>query len=189
MRKTAFAVALITGGMVLAGCDGPKSVTSPPENSPLFAKGGTGQETKPVQMLDECDPATFNAAVGPGTCASNHSGITFSRFIDQLTKTQQAPAWRFAAPNFTVGFGTAIVATNRGGEFHTFTRVAAFGGGVVPALNALAGTPIAAPECLAAPPSEFIPPGGTDTDIADQHGTLYYECCIHPWMRSTVTVR
>jgi hypothetical protein len=41
--------------------------------------------------------------------------------------------------------GDALVAVNNGGEMHTFTRVANFGGGVVPFLNGLAGTPNVAP--------------------------------------------
>ena len=78
--------------------------------------------------------------------------------------------------------GSTLEAINRGGEVHTFTRVEFFGGGVVPILNDLAGTPIPAPECLAAPPAEYIGPGGVDADHIDAHGTLYYQCCIHPWI-------
>jgi hypothetical protein len=184
--RQATAVALATGFLLLAACDSPTRVAGP-KNTQLFSLG-SGNATRPVQMLDECDPDTFNAAIGPGTCVSGHSGVTFDKFLAQLVATQRAPAWRFAAPNFTVPYGATIVATNRGGEFHTFTRVAAYGGGVVPFLNQLAGTPIPAPECLVAPPSEYISPGGSDTDLVDQHGTLYFECCIHPWMRTTVTV-
>ena len=189
MRHLYAIATLSVGALLVGGCDNAARVTSPGESTALLAVGGTGQDVKPVQMLDQCDPTTFNAVIGPGTCASNHSGITFDNFLNQLIATQVAPAWRFAAPNFSVAFGTALVATNRGGEFHTFTKVAQFGGGVVPFLNQLAGTPIPAPECLAAAPSEFIAPGGSDTDIADQQGTMNFECCIHPWMRTTVRVR
>jgi hypothetical protein len=138
-------------------------------------------------MLDQCDPATFNAAVGPGTCTSSHSGIKFDTFIGQLISTGNAPAWRNAPSNFTAAFGTQLVAVNRGGEVHTFTHVAEFGGGVVPELNAILGlTP--RPECLAAPPEEYVLPGGTDAEAITTHGTALYQCCIHPWMKTTITV-
>ena len=72
---------------------------------------------------------------------------------------------------------------------HTFTRVAKFGGGIIPFLNDLAGTPNVVPECLDAGPSEFMLPGGIDSETLDQAGDIKYECCIHPWMRTTVHVR
>jgi hypothetical protein len=50
-----------------------------------------------------------------------------------------------------------LVAVNKGGETHTFTRVAEYGGGIVPFLNDLAQTPIVAPECSAE--TTFVPPG------------------------------
>jgi hypothetical protein len=147
------------------------------------------QASLPIELLDQCDPTTFNAAIGPGTCASSHQGITFAHFVKQLTKQQDVPEWRNAPSQVSTLFGTILVATNRGGEVHTFTRVAAFGGGVVPFLNTLAGTPVPAPECLAAPPEEFLPPGGQDAEAVDRQGTSLYQCCIHPWMRTTVSVR
>jgi hypothetical protein len=39
--------------------------------------------TRQVQLLDDCDPATFNAAIGPGTCIRD-GGTTFSEFVAQL---------------------------------------------------------------------------------------------------------
>ena len=195
MKYVRAVLVLAAGSLFVAGCDSPSRVTSPQLSSPLFDKGHKGEkdddkfEAVDVLMLDKCDPITFNAAIGPGTCLAGKPGLPFSTFIAQLTQTMNAPAWRFDESAFTVKFGTTIVAHNRGGEVHTFTRVAQFGGGVVPLLNQLSGTPIPAPECLAAPPAEFIAPGGTDTDIANAHGTLFYECCIHPWMRSTVKVK
>ena len=51
--------------------------------------------TRQVQVLDDCDPATFNAAIGPGTCVKD-GGTTFQEFIAQLLAQDRAPAWRFA---------------------------------------------------------------------------------------------
>jgi hypothetical protein len=72
---------------------------------------------------------------------------------------------------------------------HTFTEVEAFGGGFVPELNALSGNPVPAPECLALDPDDFVPPGGTYSDEVEEPGTERYQCCIHPWMRATVSAR
>ena len=37
--------------------------------------------------------------------------------------------------------------------------------------------------------SDRIPPGGTYSDEVEETGTELYQCCIHPWMRTTVTAR
>ena len=83
----------------------------------------------------------------------------------------------------------AAEARRRRHEFHTFTEVAAFGGGCVPELNALLGlTPV--PEC--AIPGIFFttgaPPGAVVTTGALAAGTHRFMCLIHPWMRSTAEV-
>lgn len=75
------------------------------------------------------------------------------------------------------------------GEVHTFTEVDHFGGGMVPLLNTLSGNPTPAPECLALAPTDFVPPGGTFTVNEDDAGVEHYQCCIHPWMRTTVRIR
>jgi hypothetical protein len=48
-------------------------------------------------VLDDCDPATFNAMFGPGTCVKDGT-TTFQAFIAQLLAQGRAPAWRFAPP-------------------------------------------------------------------------------------------
>lgn len=66
------------------------------------------------------------------------------------------------------------------------TRVAAFGGGIVPLLNELSGNLTVAPECTQLDPDDFVEPGGTYTAPIDASGTLLFQCCIHPWMRTVV---
>jgi plastocyanin len=190
MRKTAAVAALSVGSLVLslAACDSPASTTAPRSAMGSTSLHAAVPRTQPVEMLDDCDPATFNAVIGPGTCQKNHPGLTFSKFIQQLIDNQNAPAWRNAPSSLTLTLGSTLSAINRGGEVHTFTRVAAFGGGVVPDLNAILGLS-PRPECLNAAPDEFLPPGGVDNETANTPGTKYYQCCIHPWMRTTVVVR
>jgi plastocyanin len=139
-------------------------------------------------MSDACEPESFNAALGPGSCVGN-GGVRFAKFLQLLGRHQKAGAWHFAPSSLKVRVGQELLAVNRGGEEHTFTEVEEFGGGIVPDLNALAGEPVPAPECLALAPGDFVAPGGSTTDDVEEEGTELYQCCIHPWMRTVVAAR
>jgi plastocyanin len=152
-----------------------------------LASGSAG--TRNVEALDACDPATFNAIVGPGTCTRPGGGVSFPDFISLLQTQGRAPAWRFSPGQIDLAPGGTLVVTNRGGEDHTFTRVAAFGGGCVAPLNAVLGlSPV--PECsipgLFA--STLVEQGASFTVSGLRPGTYRFECLIHPWMRTTVVV-
>jgi len=154
-----------------------------------------------VKILDDCDPATFNApppaGVGPGTCVQHRRGhshhTTFAAFISEVAATQQAKRWRFDPSMLRVRAGRPVILENRGGETHTFTMVKHFGGGFVPALNQLSGNPDPAPEC-AAPPSRVNVFVDSGKEVAFHNarlapGRYMFQCCIHPWMRVILTVR
>ncbi|HJP84905.1 MAG TPA: hypothetical protein VJ852_02895 [Gemmatimonadaceae bacterium] len=148
-------------------------------------------ETTHVSMQDQCDPASFNAALGAGTC-SRQGSITFAQFNNELSATQQVAAWRYVPSTLTIHVGQAITAMNVGGEVHTFTEVAQFGGGIVPSLNQASGNTVEAPECAQLSASDMVAAGATftsDVATADDVGTERYQCCIHPWMRAVVTVK
>jgi len=141
-----------------------------------------------VSVQDQCDPATFNAALGSGACAKQGS-MTFAAFNNELNASHQVAAWRFVPNAFTIKLGQSITAMNDGGEKHTFTEVKAFGGGIVSSLNTASGNTQEAPECAAISSSDMIASGSTfRTNAATDVGTELYQCCIHPWMRATVTV-
>jgi len=141
-----------------------------------------------VSVQDQCDPATFNAALGSGSCTKQGS-TTFTQFNSELNATHQVAAWRFVPNSLTIKVGQSIAATNDGGEQHTFTEVQAFGGGIIPSLNSASGNTQEAPECAALASTDMIAAGATfRTDAATDVGTELYQCCIHPWMRATVTV-
>jgi plastocyanin len=141
-----------------------------------------------VSIQDQCDPASFNAALGPGSCTKQGTE-TFAQFNDELTATQKVAAWQFVPATLTIRVGQSITATNNGGETHTFTEVAQFGGGIVPSLNQASGNPVEAPECQQLTSTDIMSPGMTFTaDAATAVETERYQCCIHPWMRATVTV-
>jgi hypothetical protein len=161
----------------------------------------------PIKIKDKCDPATFDFNVAPGACVGN-GAVTFTRFLDEVTKLQRAPQWQFAPAQRQMKVGQAFVATNEGGETHTFTEVKAFGGGIAPFLNAPAHATTLAPECTDGTPGATIAngnhllnpgpgfnalqPGDTfrDTETIDDVGhPVLYQCCIHPWMQEVLTVR
>ncbi len=188
--------------LVAVGCDkgAPTAPKSPAVSSAVSAApsagGGpsihtafaNGRDDVRVNMLDACDPDTFNAVIGPGTCIRN-GGVTFDQFIAELTRLAFSAPWRFAAQNANVRIGQTFAAVNLGGEEHTFTEVAAFGGGIVPVLNTLAQTPVVAPECTTLDADDFVAPGDTYRETVDHGGSLKFQCCIHPWMRLEATVR
>ena len=183
-----------------------------------YAQAQTTPTTKTITMRDACDPDSFNAVVGPGTCLPGHHGNTlFGDFIGELQSDQIAGAWRFnpllnateghfqlAHLELKVGEKTTI--QNEGGETHTFTRVHKFGGGFVGALNGLSGNPDPAPECAQVLPdgtlvpqpetaaNQFVEagkvePGPTAGSPALPKGMSKWECCVHPWMRMIVVVQ
>ncbi len=203
VMRTLPVVVLLAGTFaIIAACEhspaapSPDSVASIASTSSARPDAGmTSPQMSPeartnimVNMHDACEPDSFNAAAGPGTCIRN-GGVTFDLFIAELTKHQSVGAWHFApgvTPNARVG--ETFLASNTGGEVHTFTEVADFGGGIIPPLNQLSGNPNVAPECNALDPDDFVAPGQTYQETVDHTGTVKYQCCIHPWMRLVATV-
>ena len=165
-------------GSLAVACS-PESDPSAP--SPSFAKEG---RERVVHMSDACDPASFDAVLGAGACTRS-GGVTFDKFIELLGKNQSVGGWHFTPGQLNVQVGDELVAVNDGGETHTFTEVEEFGGGIVPDLNTLSGNPIPAPECNPATIT-MIPPGGRFSEDVDEDEDELYQCCIHPWMRTTI---
>jgi len=188
-NRTREVLGLAAAAFLIACGDATRSTSPATGDRALGSKTEAGATNHLVSMKDACDPTTFDAALqDPSACLRN-GGVTFQEFVAQLQRHQQAGAWHFAPPSLTVPEGSTLTAINRGGEVHTFTEVERFGGGMVPLLNTLSGNPTPAPECLALGPSDFVAPGGTFTVTESEAGVEHYQCCIHPWMRTTVRVR
>lgn len=102
----------------------------------LTPKGAGGQAQRTIDIFDACDPDSFNAALGAGTCVRN-GGLPFDNFLELLRLHHSAGAWHFTPPQAQLSVGDVLLAINRGGEAHSFTEVEEFGGGVVPLLNDL----------------------------------------------------
>ncbi len=158
-----------------------------------FANGGVLH----IEIADDCDPATFNAAIGPGTCRGD-GDTTFAAFIAEVTATRRAEDWVFDPSSETVSSTQKVVADNVGGEAHTFTCVTAFGGGVVPILNQLSGNITPAVPCGGqtlgqAVGATLVLSGGhmavnLGTTQQASPGVFKFQCLIHPWMRTVLRV-
>jgi plastocyanin len=194
----------VTPLILLAGCvisfgatpamaqDGPPHHGMEPDGPPRNAQ---------VVALDECDPITFNPAVGEEGTGFCHNvtlyglGLGFETplgsLIDQANSGTPDPGWDFEPDQLTIQKGTTVSVVDQGGEPHTFTEVSQFGGGFVPALNH--GEAIA-PECaggfknVAVARTRILQ--GSRLDVAGlSRGKHFFQCCIHPWMRMEVDVK
>jgi plastocyanin len=190
IRSWSFAIVVAIAAVACEGRNAPPAAPSALQNRDAAATPGTlaqiatNAAQHAVTLFDACDPETFNAAIGPGTC-SRSGGVRFEDFVAELTRHHSAGAWHFAPSEVTLRTGQQLVANNRGGEAHTFTEVEEFGGGNVPFLNNLVGLTTVAPECNAA---VVIPPGGSTHETEHEAGVEKYQCCIHPWMRAEVRI-
>jgi hypothetical protein len=142
---------------------------------------------------------TFNAALGPGACVGNGE-MTFQEFNAEFMEDKKVDEWEYSPDESSVPTGVTVKLQNRGGETHTFTKVAEFGGGFVLQLN---GTKQPRPECLQMVAPAFIPSpsaafvragvtiNGPTAGSADLPAgkTTRFQCCIHPWMRTEITAK
>lgn len=150
----------------------------------------------PVQIvaLDECDPKTFNDALGPDFCHNVTLG-KFTVLLDLFKKAKAGtpdPNWDFEPDTLRIKKGTPIVVTDQGGEPHTFTEVEHFGGGFIPDLNGPGEDTVR--ECdggfanLAVARTRILQ--GSQQQITGLgKGEHLFQCCIHPWMRVKVEVK
>lgn len=189
MRTTTAKFCLVVGGLIavamLALAQGkPDYDRGLHENSPRVAQ---------VVALDECDPATFNAALGPGECKNIAAGYStvLSDFIAEAAAGTPNPGWDFEPDTLNIKEGTIVSVVNQGGEPHTFTEVEHFGGGFVPPVNDGQAT---VPECsggfsrVAVAKTRLLQ--GSSVQITGlSKGTHHFECCLHPWMRMDVEVK
>jgi plastocyanin len=179
--------ALLSGCLIFAGATHAlaQEEHSRHEESPRFAQ---------IVALDECDPTTFNANVGPDFCHNVTLGA-FTTFNDLLAKAAAGkpdPGWDFEPDILRIKEGTNLSVVDQGGEPHTFTEVAHFGGGFIPGLNAPGEDTV--PECaggfanVAVARTRILQ--ASTIQINDlSKGRHLFQCCIHPWMRMEVDVK
>jgi plastocyanin len=161
------------------------------------ARADDAVASTPVQIvaLDECDPATFNAVL-PDFCKNVALApvASFATTLNDLLAKAAAgtpdPNWDFEPDSLTITKGTSLIVVNQGGEPHTFTPVANFGGGFIAGLN---GGQTAVPECAAGFKDVAVARTrilqGSQLQVSGlTKGEHHFQCCIHPWMRVTVKV-
>jgi plastocyanin len=190
MRTATAKFCLVVGGLMLAVAILALAQAKPEdghrwhEDSPRVAQ---------VVALDECDPTTFNAALGPDFCKNIALGssTTFSNLFAEAAAGTPDPNWDFEPDTLKIKEGTIVSTVDQGGEPHTFTEVANFGGGFIPPLNAGQET---VPECaggfsrVAVAKTRLLQ--GSQLQITGlSKGTHHFQCCIHPWMRMNVEVK
>ena len=181
MKTMVTKFALLAGCLMLAGAAHALAQEAP-------------QTPAQVVALDECDPATFNAALGPAFCHNVALGAstTLKALFDQAIAGTPDPNWDFEPDVVSIKKGTPIIVVDQGGEPHTFTEVERFGGGFLSVLNAPGEVTV--PECTGGfsnvavaktrilQGSQLLLPGLSK-------GEHLFECCIHPWMRVKVEVK
>ena len=159
----------------------------------LAQGNATSPGIKQVVALDECDPTTFNQALGPDFCKNVALGFTttFDELFNEAKKGHPDKKWDFEPDHLAMKQGTTLVAVDQGGEPHTFTEVKQFGGGFIDGLN---GGEQTVPECaggfkrVAVAKTRMLQ--GSQLQISGlKPGDHNFQCCIHPWMRMTVTVK
>lgn len=172
-------VALVILGLVAATAAGTYAARSD-DNS-------NGDGDRRIAIRDDCDPR--DPSWGPtGGCLRKRGNVTFAEFNAAANSPLAAAvvghqAWRNDPTYLLVKDGSTVPVRNAGGRVHTFTKVAAFGGGNVPPLNR-GLTP--APEC---PLAIGILPGDSVKVSGLAVGDHLFMCCIHPWMRAQITVK
>ena len=87
---------------------------------------------KRVEMRDACDSVTFNDHFGAGACQDVGGDVTVEEFLSSNVLPEGHPAWTNEPSYLRIKTGERGKVTNKGGEPHTFTEVAAFGGGFIP---------------------------------------------------------
>ena len=189
MRTTTAKFCLVVGGLIAVATLAlaqakPEDDHRSHEDSPRVAQ---------VVALDECDPTTFNAANGPDFCKNIALGYstTFSDLLAEAEAGTPNPNWDFEPDTLKIKEGTIVRVVDQGGEPHTFTEVANFGGGFIVPLNDGQAT---VPECAGgfskvAVAKTRLLQGSSLLVTGLSKGKHHFECCIHPWMRMDVEVK
>lgn len=153
----------------------------------ILAPAAAAHESgRTVEMEDKCEPESF-AAIGVECIGDGN--VTVEELLAEANQQDGGHgAWRFDRDDFHIRAGEHVHVVNAGGEAHTFTRVAQFGRtGVVPPLDEAVPPVDAVP--LEDPFASLRDPGGSLVVSGLEPGTHLFQCFIHPWMQSTVTVR
>jgi plastocyanin len=194
MRITVTKSSLLAGCLMLAGATSALAQGAKGKDVPTrHDRDEDGPRLAQIVALDECDPATFNAALGADFCKNVTLGAftTFDNLFAEAAAGTPDPNWDFEPDTLRIRQDTILSVVDQGGEPHTFTEVEKFGGGFVDGLN---GGEAMVPECrngfsnLAVAKTRILQ--GSHIEVTGlSKGEHRFECCIHPWMRVKVQVK
>jgi plastocyanin len=194
MRITVTKFTLLAGCLMLAGATSALAQGAKAKDVPTrHDRDEDGPRLAQIVALDECDPATFNAALGADFCKNVTLGAftTFDNLFAEAAAGTPDPNWDFEPDTLRIRQDTILSVVDQGGEPHTFTEVEKFGGGFVDGLN---GGEAMVPECrngfsnLAVAKTRILQ--GSHIEVTGlSKGEHRFECCIHPWMRVKVQVK
>src|SRR5260221_13891840 len=131
MRITVAKYGLLIGCLMFAGT----TCAVAQQKSATSAQQAVAQEKAPLAQivaLDECDPTTFNAVLGPDFCKNVALAFaapfatTFQELFKEAMEGHPDASWDFEPDTVTINKGTPLIVVNQGGEPHTFTEVAKF---------------------------------------------------------------
>ena len=145
------------------------------------AEGDPGQR---IFLRDLCGGDSWTAF---GGCVIN-GPVGRPEWLERVLTTGSHPLWANSPVQTTVQEGTTLEVVNVGGRPHSFTRVENFGGGLLALLNTREDTAIPAPECVSGGVQAIPGAGGAVHHTFTGTGEQKYQCCFHPWMRTTVDV-
>jgi plastocyanin len=120
--------------------------------------------------------------------AEDDGSVSEAEFRAELARGGHG-AWWIRQRALTLDHGDTVSAANVGGIFHTFTEVAQFGKGCIPDWNAAVRETV--DNCdfgkfatTGAAPGQTVAASAQPLSV----GVHRFQCLIHPWMRSVVTV-
>lgn len=163
------------------------------------AATGKAPIQQPMHLRDACDKPSWDATPGfAGLCARDAGGVSPQKFLDAIPGGGNNNWW-INTRTVTINAGDSLIVDAQGGETHTFTQVDQFGQGVVPPFNAavpndppfaqLGGESANFPATFVQPPAASGPFATSRLVTGLSVGVHKFQCVIHPWMRTVVTVR
>ena len=150
------------------------------------ASASANPQNRTFELRDNCEPVSWNAEF-PGICNKADGEVTLAKFRAALP-TGGSGAWWIHWRERTINAGDTVAATNVGGIVHTFTEVSQFGKGCIPEWNTAVHETV--DNCdFGRFLATAVFPGTVSTPQTLSVGAHKFQCLVHPWMRTTVTVQ
>ena len=152
--------------------------------APAAAHAGSPQ-ARVLELRDACDKTSWEAEF-PGLCTKATGSVSLSEFREELADGGDG-AWWIRQRAIGLDQGDTIVSKNVGGIIHTFTEVDQFGKGCVAEWNQAVKETV--DNCdFGKFIGTLVQPGESSAPEKPSVGVHKFQCLIHPWMRTTVTV-